>query len=123
MSQHGMVEVRIPILKRETSVIENEFGSHPDQFNQEMRKMEEEMNRLTGQISEGNQRLASRVIKTTTTTTTRTSSSGSGAPAPQAQPLQVTYAPSPPPPQPVYIQQIQPQVTNQVRECQINRVF
>lgn len=79
MSQQGpfgTVEVRIPILQRNQSVID-EYGGGDDAKNQfalEMRKMEEEMNKLTGQISEGNKRIASRIVQTTKTTTTRTSS-------------------------------------------------
>lgn len=46
-------EVRVPVLQRETSVVEKEFGSIRERFDDEMRKMEEEMNRLRGEILEG----------------------------------------------------------------------
>ncbi|XP_055336099.1 nuclear transcription factor Y subunit beta-like [Paramacrobiotus metropolitanus] len=72
MSNYGTVEVRIPILQRGESVID-QYGQR-SQFDDEMRKMEAEMQKLTGEISEGNKRIASRVIQTTKTTTTRTSS-------------------------------------------------
>ncbi|GAV02981.1 HSP20-7 [Ramazzottius varieornatus] len=84
-SQHGTVEVRIPVMQRNTSIIEQDFGGHPAQFEEEMRKMEAEMGKLTGQINEGNKRLASKIIKTTTTTTTRTRTSSTGAQGQQQQ--------------------------------------
>lgn len=84
---YGTVEVRIPILQREQSVIDEYGGaSGRNQFEMEMRKMEEEMSKLTGQISEGNKRMASRIVQTTKTTTTRTSSGG--VDSFQAQPAQ-----------------------------------
>ncbi|XP_055338546.1 heat shock protein beta-6-like [Paramacrobiotus metropolitanus] len=69
-------EVRVPIFKRETSVVEKEFGSIRERFDEEMRKMEDEMNRLRGEILEGNKRLESS-FKETRSTTTRTTSSRS----------------------------------------------
>lgn len=69
-------EVKVPIFKRETSVIEKEFGSIRERFDDEMRKMEDEMNRLRGDILEGNKRLESS-FKESRSTTTRTTSSRS----------------------------------------------
>jgi len=74
MSQNS--EVRVPIYKRETSVVEKEFGSIRERFDEEMRKMEDEMNRLRGEILDGNKRLESS-FKESRSTTTRTTSSRS----------------------------------------------
>ena len=46
-------EVKVPVLQRETSVVEKEFGSIRERFDEEMRKMEDEMNRLRSDILEG----------------------------------------------------------------------
>ncbi|OQV19315.1 hypothetical protein BV898_06733 [Hypsibius exemplaris] len=90
-NQNNVVEVRIPIMQRQTSVLDQDYGGSGGQFADEMRKMEEEMSRLTGQINEGNKRIASRIVQKTTTTTTRTTSGGGGGPVqqqPQPQPIQ-----------------------------------
>jgi len=69
-------EVKVPVLQRETSVVEKEFGSIRERFDEEMRKMEDEMNRLRSDILEGNKRLESS-FKEQRSTTTRTTSSKS----------------------------------------------
>ena len=82
---NNVVEVRIPIMQRTNSVLDQDYGGSGGQFAEEMRRMEDEMNKLTGQINEGNKRIASRIVQKTTTTTTRTTSGGSGGPVPQQQ--------------------------------------
>lgn len=63
-------EVKVPVLKRETSVLENEHSSIRERFDEEMHRMESEMNRLRSDILEGNRRLET-VFKDSRLTTTR----------------------------------------------------
>lgn len=87
MASQNNSEVKVPVLKRETSVLENEYSSIRERFDEEMKRMEDEMGRLRNDILEGNRRLETSFkesrLSTTKTSSSHNSSTSSQSGAPQ----------------------------------------
>lgn len=71
-------ERKVPILKTETCILDQEFNSIRERFDSEMKKMEEEMNKFRGQLMDRERDIFSpstQTSQTQRTTTTHTSTS------------------------------------------------